>query len=148
MKTETKEPLEYFYKEMKAELLCSEEHKENLLLGLLGDIGGYVDDHPDATIEELHQRFGNPEVVGDSYQYSIGQEEMRNKVKKKRQLWYMIAFAMGMLVIIGLIFLAIFVTKVTDELPIYYVRSESVLVSAPEEILDDPSAVTVYNPDV
>lgn len=144
MKTETKEPLEYFYKEMKAELLCSEEHKENLLLGLLGDIGGYVDDHPDATIEELHQRFGNPEVVGDSYQYSIGQEEMRNKVKKKRQLWYLLAFAIGMLVIIGLIFLAIFMTKATDELPTYYIVEESQPTSSvPEGVSYNSNTITV-----
>ena len=144
MKTETKELLECFCKEVKSLLLCSNAEKEKFLCGLRTNIEEYLDDHPDITMKELQAHFGKPEDVANSYQYAIGEAEVRKRIRKKRQLWYFMAFAMAMVVIVGLILLAIFMTKATDELPEYFVATESSIDgSISQEMLEDSNTIIV-----
>lgn len=146
MKTETKELLECFCKEVKSLLLCSNAEKEKFLCGLRTNIEEYLDDHPDITMKELQAHFGKPEDVANSYQYAIGEAEVRKRIRKKRQLWYFMAFAMAMVVIVGLILLAIFMTKATNELPNYYFSVESSaeqMNSLLSETLNDPNTIIV-----
>lgn len=144
MKTETKELLECFCKEVKSLLLCSNAEKEKFLCGLRTNIEEYLDDHPDITMKELQAHFGKPEDVANSYQYAIGEAEVRKRIRKKRQLWYFMAFAMAMVVIVGLILLAISMTKATDELPEYFVATESSIDgSISQEMLEDSNTIIV-----
>lgn len=145
MKTANREPLECFQKEVKALLLCPEEEKDRLLFGLWSDIEEYLEDHPDATLEELKAHFGQPEDVANSYQFSIGGEEVRKRIKKKKQLWYVLAIAIGVVFMAGLILLIVFVTKATDDLPeyqIYHEYSTEEISSIASESLNT-NAVTV-----
>lgn len=135
--------LKDFYKEIKSLLLCSSAKKEDILLGLQGDIEEYIEHHPEAGIEDIKTKFGTAEVIANSYQFSIGETEVRQKIKKKKTFWCIGAAVIFILFVISVILIVIYYKKSTADLPVYYVITEEIIEgSIPEELLNDPNAVT------
>ena len=65
------EIVEVYFREIKALLLCSKEQKDELLLGLKSDVEDFIEEHPDATLQDLKDHFGTPESIADSYQSTV-----------------------------------------------------------------------------
>ncbi|MCI9575757.1 MAG: hypothetical protein HFJ84_03595 [Clostridiales bacterium] len=118
--------LKAFFKELNGLLLCSEEEKEAIFAGIQESVDEYLDDHPDASMEDIIKRIGTPEDIANSDQHSMGEVAVRQKIKKKRFIALVISSVVFVLGIVALVLTAIYFTKASNELPTHYVASEVV----------------------
>ena len=137
------ETAELYFKKIKALLLCPKTEKEKLLTGLRSDVADYLEDHPAATVEELENRFGTPETIADSYQSTMSEAEIRNKLHHKQMIAIAIVIAIGLLLLAAIIGTAIYFARATADVPEYYVIEEVTGQSVPPEVWEEAS----NNPD-
>ncbi len=119
--------LKVFFKELHGLLLGSDEEKQAICAGVRESIDEYLDTHPDASMEDVIERIGTPEEIANSDQYSMGEVAVRQKIKKKKLIAFVICSVIFALGIIALIFIAIYFTKASNELPTHYEASEEVI---------------------
>lgn len=131
------EIVEVYFREIKALLLCSKEQKEELLLGLKSDVEDFIEEHPDATLQDLKDHFGTPESIADSYQSTVGESEIRKKFHYSRRMAYIIGAAVSVLFLVIFVGFVLYFAKLMKDVPEYYVVEETVMQSVPSELSEE-----------
>jgi hypothetical protein len=57
---------------------------KKLLDELGGSVDEYVQDNPNATMDELAARFGDPETIADEYISALDKDRLKAEIKKSR----------------------------------------------------------------
>lgn len=97
-------------------------------------------------MEDLRLHFGDAEVIANSYQFSMEEAEVRQKVKQKKILLYLFASGILVVFVVSLVLVGVYTKKATDELPEYYVFNEhpaGEISSIPAESLNNSNTVTI-----
>lgn len=131
------EIVEVYFREIKALLLCSKEQKDELLLGLKSDVEDFIEEHPDATLQDLKDHFGTPESIADSYQSTVGESEIRKKFHYSRRMAYIVGAAVSILVLVIFVGFVLYFAKLMKDVPEYYVVEETVMQSVPSELSEE-----------
>lgn len=131
------EIVEVYFREIKALLLCSKEQKDELLLGLKSDVEDFIEEHPDATLQDLKDHFGTPESIADSYQSTVGESEIRKKFHYSRRMAYIIGAAVSVLFLVIFVGFVLYFAKLMKDVPEYYVVEETVMQSVPSELSEE-----------
>ena len=131
------EIVEVYFREIKALLLCSKEQKDELLLGLKSDVEDFIEEHPDATLQDLKDHFGTPESIADSYQSTVGESEIRKKFYYSRRMAYIVGAAVSVLFLVIFVGFVLYFAKLMKDVPEYYVVEETVMQSVPSELSEE-----------
>lgn len=131
------EIVEVYFREIKALLLCSKEQKDELLLGLKSDVEDFIEEHPDATLQDLKDHFGTPKSIADSYQSTVGESEIRKKFHYSRRMAYIIGAAVSVLFLVIFVGFVLYFAKLMKDVPEYYVVEETVMQSVPSELSEE-----------
>ena len=131
------EIVEVYFREIKALLLCSKEQKDELLLGLKSDVEDFIEEHPDATLQDLKDHFGTPESIADSYQSTVGESEIQKKFHYSRRMAYIIGAAVSVLFLVIFVGFVLYFAKLMKDVPEYYVVEETVMQSVPSELSEE-----------
>lgn len=131
------EIVEVYFREIKALLLCSKEQKDELLLGLKSDVEDFIEEHPDATLQDLKDHFGTPESIADSYQSTVGESEIRKKFHYSRRMAYIVGAAVSVLFLVIFVGFVLYFAKLMKDVPEYYVVEETVMQSVPSELSEE-----------
>ena len=131
------EIVEVYFREIKALLLCSKEQKDELLLGLKSDVEDFIEEHPDATLQDLKDHFGTPESIADSYQSTVGESEIRKKFHYSRRIAYIVGAAVSVLFLVIFVGFVLYFAKLMKDVPEYYVVEETVMQSVPSELSEE-----------
>ena len=131
------EIVEVYFREIKALLLCSKEQKDELLLGLKSDVEDFIEEHPDATLQDLKDHFGTPESIADSYQSTVGESEIRKKFHYSRRMAYIVSAAVSVLFLVIFVGFVLYFAKLMKDVPEYYVVEETVMQSVPSELSEE-----------
>lgn len=131
------EIVEVYFREIKALLLCSKEQKDELLLGLKSDVEDFIEEHPDATLQDLKDHFGTPESIADSYQSTVGESKIRKKFHYSRRMAYIIGAAVSVLFLVIFVGFVLYFAKLMKDVPEYYVAEETVMQSVPSELSEE-----------
>lgn len=131
------EIVEVYFREIKALLLCSKEQKDELLLGLKSDVEDFIEEHPDATLQDLKDHLGTPESIADSYQSTVGESEIRKKFHYSRRMAYIIGAAVSVLFLVIFVGFVLYFAKLMKDVPEYYVAEETVMQSVPSELSEE-----------
>ena len=88
----SKRELRKYLRQVKAELLCPRKEQNRILGNLKESISGYLDEHPEATIESVRAFFGSAQQIAASYVEELPTPELIQKLKlRNRVLKSMIA---------------------------------------------------------
>ena len=77
----SKRELRKYLRQIKAELLCPCKERNRILRDLKESISGYLDEHPEATIESVRAFFGSAQQIAASYVEELPTPELMQKLK-------------------------------------------------------------------
>jgi hypothetical protein len=73
-----------YIREVRKELLCPRKVQKKFLEELSGSLYTYLEEHPNATMEDIYARFGSSSELAESYLKTIDPEELKNQVRIAR----------------------------------------------------------------
>lgn len=82
----TKRELRKYLRQIKAELLCPCKERKRILGNLKESISGYLEEHPEATIESVRAFFGSAQQIAASYVEELPTPELIQKLKLRRNI--------------------------------------------------------------
>ncbi len=92
--SELDKKLVVYYKQIEQKLVCSAETKRKIVQHLKQDVMDYLDEKPNATIDDdIIQHFGSPDVFAAEYISGFEDDEIDKRISKikKRRKWFIIA---------------------------------------------------------
>lgn len=89
----SKRALQKYFRQVKGELLCPRKTRKQIMEDLKKNVSLYLEEHPEATIENILHTFGSPRQIAASYVEELPTPELIKKLKlRKRILHSAIAF--------------------------------------------------------
>lgn len=98
------ETLKQYLLEVKRLLPCSSSEKKRCIMELETDISAFLENHPNASLEDLYVAIGSPESIAKSFIARIDPKQLSHRLSSKRKI------AIGVIAIIA--FLAVVVGAV------------------------------------
>ena len=110
-----------YVKEVKRQMLCPKKMKNDMLLSLENSIMDYMEEHPEASAQEIETHFGKPQQIAVEYIASLDQNELRKEIQKSKLIKKMIVFlAVGILLIAAVTSVVVIVWNANTQPDIIY----------------------------
>lgn len=93
--------LNFYYHEIKKQLVCKSSKKKKLIMELKGNIAEFLEDNPNSSINVITQHFGTPEDIADGYISSMEGGELGSNLQKSK--WFRRIITMALLVIVAIV---------------------------------------------
>ena len=92
--------LKKYYTGIRRELYCDTEAKKRILAAIKENVEAYLEEHPEATFENVQDRFGTPKQIATSYLEELEMPELIGKLKVRRTIVTAICTALGLVVLL------------------------------------------------
>lgn len=99
----TQNALRQYRKEIKHALKGAAAWKRSILENLDGDMGSYLEEHPDAGEAELRAYFGEPAAYAKEYAATMSGSELRSELDHmgfQKKLWLRVGIAIVLIIAI------------------------------------------------
>ena len=127
-----------YLKQVKSHLTCPAALKKTFLEQLQGDVEEFLETAPNATLEELTQRFGSPSEMAHSYIDSLDGDELQKQLRKSKIVKRIVLFTcLGIIAIILFVASVIIIDNLTSS-----VTMVTTTIENGETIITDTSEVT------
>lgn len=139
-----------YLKQVKSHLTCPGALKKNFLEQLQGDVEEFLETNPDATLEELTQRFGNPEEMAHSYIESLDGDELQKQIKKSKMVKRIVLFTcLGILSIILIVASIIIIDNLTADVTVvtYTVSEGETVITGVSEVTQKEASTSDWEPN-
>lgn len=80
MSNSLNDKLNVYYKEIYSSALCAKKQKSDFLKELKEQIEEYIENSPEADIDEIKSVFGSPEEIAAGFSAELSQTEIRKKL--------------------------------------------------------------------
>lgn len=104
--------LKTYYRDIRKALPCGWLHSRRLMKDLRGSIAEFLQESPNATFQEVTDRFGSAQQIAESYGEQLPPEKLRKSISIRKRIVAIIAASCAVAVMGWLIYL----TYVTIEL--------------------------------
>lgn len=118
-----KSPLRRYFKEIRQNLNCPETEKLKFLADFENSVNLYLEEHPQASQEDIIHNFGDPKEIAESFLEEEDFDGIREKIKMKQRILKIVALAAIILVAAIIILGAIFVIDTYSFNHGYYVET-------------------------
>jgi len=78
--------LQLYYKDVSKRLLCKRKVKRRFLQDFKNGVREFIENHPDATPQEVRAHFGTPEEIAGEFLASLQSNEVKRALDWKRVL--------------------------------------------------------------
>ena len=85
--------LNNYFREITGALPCTGCKKRKILRDLRLSVDGFLEEHPDATLEAVAEHFGTPQQIADSYTEEMPPRELQRQMKIKKWIIGIVAGA-------------------------------------------------------
>lgn len=82
----SKRALQKYFRQVKGELLCPRKTRKQIIGDLKKNVALYLEDHPEATIENILHTFGSPRQIAASYVEELPTPDLMKKLKLRRRI--------------------------------------------------------------
>lgn len=89
--------LKQYLQEVKKLLPCSSSEKKRCIIELESDVSAFLENNPNATLEDLYASIGSPESIAKSFSSRISPTQLSHRLSIKRKI------AIGVIVIVALL---------------------------------------------
>lgn len=108
-----------YLKQVKSHLTCPAALKKTFLEQLQGDVEEFLETAPNATLEELTQRFGSPSEMAHSYIDSLDGDELQKQLRKSKIVKRIVLFTcLGILLAVLFVASVIIIDNLTSSVTI------------------------------
>ena len=126
-----------YLKQVKSHLTCPGALKKTFLDRLQGDVEEFLETNPDATLEILTVRFGEPNQMACSYLDGLDGNELQKQIKKAKTIKRVVLFTclsvlLAILVAIAILVIASLSSKST--VITYTVSNDELIITDIEEV--------------
>ena len=102
--------IEQYYKQIEHSLFtCPKRKRTSFLREFRGSVSAYVEEHPQATMQELQNIFGTPESIAEAFLQSDEFSTTKKVISSKRRIARIVLIAISVLVAAAVILGAIYV---------------------------------------
>ena len=118
-----------YLKQVKSHLTCPAALKKTFLEQLRGDVEEFLETNPNATLEDLAQRFGNPSEMAHSYIETLDGDKLEKQIKKAKIIKRIVLFTC-LAILAAVLFVASYIVIETlkdDTATIVYTVEETVI---------------------
>lgn len=118
-----------YLKQVKSHLTCPAALKKTFLEQLRGDVEEFLDTNPQATLEGLTERFGNPSEMAHSYIENLDSNQLEKQIKKAKIIKRIVLFTC-LAILAAVLFVASYIVIETlkdDTATIVYTVEETVI---------------------
>lgn len=126
-----------YLKQVKSHLTCPAALKKTFLEQIQGDVEEFLETNPDATLEILTVRFGEPNQMACSYLDGLDGNELQKQIKKAKTVKRTILFTcLGLLlaVLVAITILVIASLSSKSTVITYTVSEDQLVITEIEEI--------------
>ena len=81
-----KRDLQKYFRQAKSELLCPWKTRKQIMADLKKNVSLYLEEHPEAAIENILHTFGSPRQIAASYVEELPTPELMKKLKLRRRI--------------------------------------------------------------
>lgn len=100
-----------YYKRVEKALPVSAKDKKKIMVGLQNGIEEYLEDHPEATLEDVQNHFGEPDSIAAEYLPELKPEELKHFARRKKVI---IGLSLGIFALI-IVFALIYAQIIQEE---------------------------------
>ncbi len=133
-----------YLKQVKSHLTCPGKLKKTFLTQLRGDVEEFLETNPNATLEDLAQRFGSPSEMAHSYIETLDGDELQKQIKKAKIVKRIVLFTcLGILTVV-LVIAVLFIIHFSSQniSVVTYTASEDETIIVDESIIEYGEAIT------
>lgn len=126
-----------YLKQVKSHLTCPAALKKTFLEQLRGDVEEFLETNPDATLEVLTVRFGEPNQMACSYLDGLDGNELQKQIKKAKTVKRTILFTcLGLLLAVLVAITILVIASVTSSSTVitYTVSEDQLVITEIEEV--------------
>ncbi len=120
---------------------CPRKKRAALLRELRGNIDAYIEEHPNASIQELKSIFGTPEAIAEGFLQSAEFTTTKKVVSSKKRIVQIFLAAVCALIVLGIVLGTIYVVNFYRYTHGYWVETPATDTPLPSI---DPEAVHSY----
>lgn len=84
---------ERYFQQVKSWIPCAGKMKKDVLTQIWDEIGGYLEENPDAGEADLRQRFGTPQQIAVAYVGEVDGSELLRNLRLRRRIARIVAGA-------------------------------------------------------
>ena len=132
--------LKQYYREIERLLPCTAREKKRCIMELETDVLSFLETAPSATLEELYNTFGSPEIFAEAYM-AHHPELLSHKLSSKRQMMIIVIIAVVVLSTIIGVSVKHLSAKVDNFQEGYYI---DVIEESSSSVTNDTSALEEY----
>ena len=96
-----------YFREIKDLLPCNARQRRRCVMELEDTVSSFLEDNPDATLDDLHEAFGSPESIAEAFLEQLSPEEFSKKISRKKQMCFGIIIFPVLAIILGVVALDI-----------------------------------------
>lgn len=78
--------LDQYVREVNRLLPCSAKEKKRCIAELEADAYAYLEQNPDASLEELYEAVGSPHAIAQAFMAHLGPEQLSHRMSIKRKI--------------------------------------------------------------
>lgn len=133
-----------YFREIKKSLSCSSAQKKSYLTELDSSVSSFLQQHPMASVHDLHIVFGDPHSIAASFLEQTSPDEYSHRLSLKRKIALGVISIVAILaVVIGIIAFS-FTNTLQDFYDGYYVDDVTVYDTLPSEAELEPLPIAEY----
>lgn len=139
-----------YLKQVKSHLTCPAALKKTFLEQLRGDVEEFLETNPNATLEDLAQRFGNPSEMAHSYIESLDGDQLQKQIKKAKTIKRIVLFTcLGILSIILIVASIIIIDNLTADVTVvtYTVSEGETVITGVSEVTQKEAITSDMEPN-
>ena len=112
-----------YLQKVRRSLTCPRKLKKRMLDGLRSDIDAYLEEHPNASLEDLTERFGEPAALSESYLSALDAGELKSSMNVRKRVVLVVLSACAAAVLIWLIAVCILLYTAPGEETVSFERT-------------------------
>ena len=115
--------LKTYYRDIRKALPCGWFHSRRLMKDLRSSVAQFLQESPNATFQDITNRFGTAQQIAEAYAEQLPPEKLRKSISIRKRIVAIVAASCAIAVMGWLIYLAAVTIEIHNREP-YYITVE------------------------
>lgn len=109
--------LKTYYRDIRKALPCGWFHSRRLMKDLRSSVAQFLQESPNATLQDITNRFGTAQQIAEAYAEQLSPEKLRKNISIRKRIVAIVAISCALAVAIWLMYTTVIAIKKLNEGP-------------------------------